>query len=225
MTQRASVLAVLVAIAATALSAAQKDASLTAPPELAGVYQSIAGGVTLPGGLRNTGSPEEVVLAPGGIEQIKSIDLTQDPEKQCQPIGPFRMMARAGVRIELASAKGAIVMLFEDISRGHIRTIQLNRAHPQEATPTWQGDSVARWDGGTLVIDTVGFNERTWLNAAGAQHSAAMHLVERVTPILSGSYLKYEVTVEDPQALARPYTYTRYFERTRTEISEDLCEQ
>lgn len=225
MTQRASVLAILVAMVATVLSAAQKDRAATAPPNLAGVYKSISGGVTLPGGLRNTGSPEEVALAPAAIEQIKSVDLTQDPDKLCQPIGPFRMMARAGATIELANAKGAIVMLFEDISHGHMRTIHLNRAHPQASTPTWQGDSVARWDGNALVIDTVGFNERTWLNAAGAQHSDALHMVERVTPILSGGYLEYRVTVEDPQVLARPYTYIRYFEKVTTEIAEDLCEQ
>jgi len=225
MPPRASVLALLVAIGAAASLAAQSGRSEASPPNLTGVYQSIASGVTLPRGLRNTGSPEEIVLAPAAIEQIKSVDLTQDPEKLCQPIGPVRMMARAGIKIELANAKGAIVMLFEDISRGHIRTIHLNRPHPEKPEPTWQGDSVGRWDGSTLVIDTVGFNERTWLNAAGAQHSDALHLVERVTPVLDGKYLEYTATVEDPQALARPYTYVRYFEKVATEVAEDVCEQ
>jgi hypothetical protein len=217
--------AIVVVMAATTLAVAQDRRSNAAVPDLAGVYQSIANGATLPGGLRNLGSPEEIVLAPAALEQLKSVDLTQDPERLCQPIGPFRMMARPGVKIELANANNAIVMLFEDISHGHMRTIHLNRAHVEPSAPTWQGDSVARWDGVTLVIDTVGFNERTWLNAAGAQHSDALHMVERVTPILGNEYLEYKVTIEDSQVLARPYTYVRYFERVRAEIAEDVCEQ
>jgi hypothetical protein len=224
MSRRAPALAILWVTAATALPAAQTERSLAAPPDVAGVYQSIANDRTLPGGLRNMGAPEDIALVRAAVEQMKSIDLTQDPEKLCQPIGPFRMMARAGAKIELAYAKGAIVMLFEDISHGHIRTIHLNRAHAQESEPTWQGHSVGRWDGNTLVIDTSGFNERTWLNAAGAQHSDALRLVERVKPILDGKYLEYRVTVEDPQVLAKPYTYFRYFERVQREVAEDVCE-
>jgi hypothetical protein len=224
MLRRASVPAILTLIVAAASPAAQKAPSASAPPDLAGVYQSIGERVTLPGGLRNVGSPEDIALAPAAVQQVKSVDLTQDPEELCQPIGPFRMMARAGTKIELAYAKGAIVMLFEDVSHGHIRTIYMNREHPKESTPTWQGDSVARWDGGSLVIDTVSFNERTWLNAAGASHSDALHLVERVKPILDGKYLEYRVTADDPQVLAKPYTYVRYFEKVQSEVAEDVCE-
>ena len=164
------------------------------------------------------------MLLPTAVEQIKSVDLTQDPEKLCQPIGPFRMMAREGMKIELAHARGAIVMLFEDVSHGHIRTIVLGPLSQEPRPPMWQGNSFGHWDGNTLVIDTVGFNERTWLNRAGAQHSDALHLVERVRPILGGRYLEYKVTAEDPQALVKPYTYTRYFEKVTTEIQEDVCE-
>ena len=87
------------------------------------------------------------------------------------------------------------------------------------------GDSVGRWEGGTLVVDTVGFNDRTWLNDAGAQHSDALHLVERIRPLLDGKYLEYKVTAEDPKTLAKPYTYTRYYEKLKTEIQDDVCER
>ena len=223
MSHRAPVLVALVAVATT-LSAAQKESPAPAAPPIAGVYQSIPNETVLPGGLRNAGSPEEVPLSPAGVEQMKSIDLAQDPEKMCQPIGPFRMMARAGTKIELAYAKDALVMLFEDISRGHIRTIYFNREHPKESVPTWLGDSVAKWDRDTLVIDTTGFNERTWLNAAGAQHSDALRLIERVKPVLDGKYLEYRMTAEDPQTLAKPYSYVRYFEKVGAEMAEDVCE-
>jgi len=192
------------------------------PPDLAGVYQAVRDGTALAGGLRNAGSPANIALLSGTARA----DLKQDPAKMCQPIGPFRMMARDAAKIELAPAlaHGMVVMLFEDASRGVMRTIFLNRGHAEKTTPTWLGDSIRRWDGNTLVVDTTGFNDRTWLNDAGAQHSDALHLVERIRPILSGQYLEYKVTAEDPKALAKPYTYTRYYEKLKAEINEDVCE-
>ena len=203
---------------------AQAPRASTAPPSLAGVYQIIAGATTLPGGLKNAGSPAELALLPAAAQQMKSVNLKQDPAKMCAPVGPFRMMAREENKIELVPAHDMIVMLFEDLSHGVMRTIFLNRGHPKEFEPNWMGDSVGRWDGNTLVVDTVGFNDKTWLNDTGAQHSDALHLVERIRPILDGKYLEYKVTAEDPKTMAKPYTYTRYYEKLKTEIQQDVCE-
>ena len=195
-----------------------------APPNLAGVYRVIERTVTLPGGLKNTGSPAELPLLAEAVAQMKSVDLKQDPAKMCVPVGPFRMMAREENKVELVAVKDKIVMLFEDLSRGVMRTIYLNRGHPEKRELTWMGDSIGRWDGTTLVVDTVGFNDRTWFNDAGAQHSGALHLVERIRPVLDGKYLEYIVTAEDPKTLTKPYTYTRYYEKLKTEIQDDVCE-
>ena len=127
----------------------------------------------------------------------------------CAPIGPFRMMTRETTKIELLPVNGVIVMLFEDLFRGLMRTIYTKRGHPEKQELKWMGDSVGRWEGDTPAVDPTGFNDRTWLNDAGAQHSDALHLVERFRPVLSGKYLEYQMTAEDPKALAKPYTYTR----------------
>jgi hypothetical protein len=79
-------------------------------------------------------------------------------------------------------------------------------------------------EGDTLIVDTVGFNDSTWLNDNGAPQSDALHLVERIRPILKGKYLEYVVTADDPKVLAKPYSYTRYYEKLKTEIMEDVCE-
>lgn len=199
----------------------------TAPLDLAGVYQAIPQGTTLPGGLRNAGSPADIALQPAAVQRLKTLDLAEDPEKMCQPIGPFRMMARERTKIELvpALAHGMIVMFFEDLSHGLMRTIFLNRSHPAKPSLNWFGDSVGRLEGTTLVVDTIGFNDRTWLNEAGAQHSDALHLVERIQPILGGKYLEYRVTADDPMVLSKPYTYVRYYEKLSTEIMQDVCEE
>jgi hypothetical protein len=202
------------------------------PPDLAGVYQSIPEGTSLAGGLKNSGSPNEVPLQPKPAAQVKTINLKDDPLRMCQPIGEFRMMARDQTKIEFAPAKGLLVMLFEDVALGVMRIIYMNRGHidhpeggsdPTAEKGTWFGDSVGHWEGETLLIDTVGFNTRTWLNDAGAQHSDALHLTEHIRPILGGQYLEYKMTAEDPNVLAKPYTYTRYFKKLNTEIEDELC--
>src|ERR1700730_9384465 len=95
----------------------------TATPDLTGVYQAIPQGATFPGGLKNSGGPSEIALQPAAAQQTKHVDLKEDASKLCLPVGPFRMMARERVKIELFPGPGTMVMLFEDISHGHVRTI------------------------------------------------------------------------------------------------------
>ena len=194
------------------------------PPDLTGVYQIVSSKTIIAGGLKNSGAPAEVPLLPAAKDQMKSINIKDDPARHCQPVGPFRMMAREGNKIELIpTSTGTVVMLFEDLSRGVMRTIYLNRGHRTDLGPLWMGDSVGKWEGDTLVVDTNSFNEETWLNELGARHSEALHMIERIRPISGGKYLEYKVTAEDPKAFAKPYTYTRYYERSATEIAQDNC--
>ena len=206
------------------LAAQQKTASAPKTIDLQGVYQSIPNSATLPGGLKNSGSPSAISLLPSVAEQAKSMDLKKDPWKTCQPVGPFRMMAVDQVKLELVPVTSQLVILYEDLSHGLRRSILLKRGHPDKLEPTWLGDSVGKWEGDTLVIDTAGFNDQTWLNAEGAQHSDALHLVERIRPVLAGQYLEYKMTAEDPKALAKSYSYTRYFKKLDTEIVDDPCQ-
>jgi len=193
-------------------------------PDLRGVYQSIPDRMTLPGGLKNVGAPAAIDLLPEAARQTRNVDLKRDPWKICQPVGPFRMMAKEHTKIELVQVSTMIVMLFEDLSHGMMRNIYLKRGHPARLEETWLGDSVGRWEGDTLVVDTVGFNDKTWLNEEGAQHSDALHLTERIHPVLRGQYLQYRMTAVDPRVLAKPYSYTRYYRRLDTEVMDDVCQ-
>src|ERR1700680_112078 len=180
---------------------AQAGATATATPDLTGVYQAIPQGATVPGGLKNSGGPRKIALQPTAAQQMKQVDLKDDAAKLCLPVGPFRMMARDRAKIELAPGPGTLVMLFEDISHGQMRTIHLARPHPEKLEQSWLGDSIGRWERDILVIDTVGFNDSTWLNEKGARHSDAFHLVERIHPVGGGKFLEYKVTAEDPKVL------------------------
>ena len=226
MRRLAQILAILIPLAFAPRIMAQqaRQTRPSAVSDLQGVYQSIPDSITLPGGLKNAGSPAAIELLPEAARQAKSIDLRQDPSKMCQPVGPFRMIAAKETKIELVPVSSMIVMLFEDLSHGMMRTIYLKRGHKPKTEPTWLGDSVGRWEGNTLIVDTIGFNDQTWLNDGGAQHSEALHLVERIRPVLAGQYLEYKVTAEDPKTLAKPYSYTRYYKKLDSEIMDDPCE-
>ena len=153
-------------------------------PDLTGVYKAVPNGVTLQSGLKNDGSPGDIPLLPAAKAQLK--DPKDDPWKSCKPAGEFRLMARPDTKIELVPAPGVIYMFFEDLQHGVMRSIYTGRNHPEKTPSLWFGDSVGRWEGDTLVVDTIGFNEETWLNDAGAQHSTSLHLVERIKPVLGG---------------------------------------
>ncbi len=206
-------------------------AANAAPPadarlrSLAGVYEPVAAGVALPGGRKMGGSPADIALLPPALATAKARDLTFDPAKHCIVVGPFRMMARADARFELLPTSNRITMLFERTALGNKRELYLGRAqHAAKLPPTYQGDSIARWEGDALVVDTAGFNDLTWLNDAGAPHSEALRLVERLQLLPGGQILEYQITATDPQSLAKPYTYTRYFQRSGTALQEDFCE-
>ena len=225
---------VLAVISAAGVARAQAGAGQSTPLDLAGVYQSMPDGVTLSGGFRNSGSPGEISLTASAREQMKAVNLKDDPWKTCGPIGQFRMMARPNTVIEILPAGQLIMILFEDVTHGFMRKIYLNRTHEQRSmTPSdieipvtklrWFGDSIGHWEKDTLVIDAVDFNDRTWLNDAGAPHSDALHTVERIRVLRNGQLLEYKMTAEDPQALAKPYTYTRYFQKIDREFEDDNC--
>ena len=210
--------------------AARWSASAIPPAEagvraLAGVYEPARAGSPMLGGRKASGGPSEVVLLPPMLQTAKARDLSFDPAKHCMVVGPFRMMARDDARFELLPTAGRITMLFERTALGNKRELYLGRAdRPAKLAPTYQGDSIARLDGDTLVVETIGFNDLTWLNDTGAPHTENLRLVERFRLLPGGEVLEYQVTAEDSGALAKPYTYTRYFQRSTTALQEDFCE-
>jgi hypothetical protein len=196
-------------------------------PDLTGVYEIVANNVTLPGGLRNSGSPEEISLQPAAAKAKEGNWI--DPGKTCQVIGPFRMMAREANMIDILPSlmTNRIFVLFENYYAGFYREIFFDRqpAPKQEfgELDPGQGDSVGRWEGDTLVVDTINFNPFIWLNANGVFHSDALHLTERYRLVAGGKYLEIKMTADDPKILAKPYTYTRYYEKVNKEVPEYVC--
>jgi hypothetical protein len=201
------------------------DKKAAAPPDLTGIYGLTSGKDVLPAGMKNAGSPEEVSLLPAAIDAAKKVNLSHDPAKNCQALGWFRMMALDGNKIDVLPSPGKITILFENLALGNKQTIFLTRSHPDKLGPSWLGDSVGHWEGDTLVVDSTGFNDRTWLNSKGAQHTEALRVVQRFRLADGGKILEVNVSAEDPKTLTKPYRYTRYYKKLDSEIQEDYCEE
>jgi len=125
-----------------------------------------------------------------------------DPEiTGCMPGGP-RHITRGGLT-KIIQTPGLMAMLYEDLA---YRQIFLDgRKLPQDPNPSWMGYSVGHWEGETLVVETAGFNDRTWLDFAGHGHTEALRMTERYRRRDFG-HLDLQVTLDDPKAYAKPWT-------------------
>ena len=155
-----------------------------------------------------------------------SLALASEPYTRCKPAGgPRQLMSPYGLEIVDMPELERIFIL--NISNAmSYRTIYMDgREHPENLRPGYFGHSVGRWEGDTLVVDTVGFNERFWMNRDGLPHTDAMHLVERFTRT-SFDTLEYVVTIDDPGAYTAPWTsgYTLGWS-AGDEMFEYICQE
>ena len=129
-----------------------------------------------------------------------------DPEKACLPNGVVRIEA---LPYKIVQTPKLVVLLSEGNTHSYRRFFLDGRPHNLEIEPnSWNGNSIGHWEGDTLVVDTVGFNDATWLDSTGKPHSEELHVIERYRRPDLG-HLAIEYTLEDPQAFSKPYTFSR----------------
>ena len=134
------------------------------------------------------------------VEQLRVTDVDTDPSFICNPHGT----PRAGIPQEIFQSKDAVVLLYQTGQRADYRVIPTDgRKFDETLDPSWYGDSVGRWEGDTLVIDSVNFTDESWLGGGGWFHSDQMKVTERLTR--EGNTLRWEARVEDPAVLQRPW--------------------
>ncbi len=125
--------------------------------------------------------------------------------------------------MEIVQTPGRVLMIFE--FNHFVRQIFTDgRPHNTDLGPTWMGDSIGHWEGDTLVADTIGFNDKTWVDRAGHPHSQDMHVVERMRRTAADT-LQIEVSIEDPKAYTKPWGGTLTYQlRPTWNVSELICE-
>ena len=134
------------------------------------------------------------------------IALASEPYTRCKPAGgPRQFMSPYGLEIvEFPELKQLFIFNISN-AMSYRRVYMDGREHPKNVAPSYLGHSTGRWEGDTLVIDTVGFSEDVWMNRDGLPHTSQLHLIERLTRP-NFETLNYEVTIDDPGAYTAPWT-------------------
>ena len=168
--------------------------------------------------------PEEREAHPWAEEladERRASGAIDSPHNQCLPGGPPIPGGAAPFMAKFVQKDELLVILFEDYP-GFRQVFLDGRKHPEYPNPSWMGHSIGRWDGDTLVIDTIGYNDRGWIGPY--PRSEELHIVERYSRPEYGR-IELEMTVEDPKVFVRPWTrYKSYYLVPQAELIEYVCE-
>jgi hypothetical protein len=226
----------------------------SAIPDLSGIWEphrpvpvtpetALCGIRVVCGGLLGVAGPpmgelaEEPEMQPWAAEKYKAARRGRGPNdfgrqdldptfSGCMPQGPTDIMLDQARIFELRQFPDMVLILFD---RDHlVRRIYMDgRGHPDGYANTWMGHSTGKYEGDTLVIDTVGLNDKTNIDRAGHPHSEALHLVERIRRV-NPKALEYEVTIDDAKAYKKPWTRKMVQDLQPPNfqmLEEDLCDE
>ena len=180
-------------------------------PDLSGVWNS-----------NDDPNPEEPSMLPWAAALSKKWledGLRESPSGFCLPGGP---LITGPLLYRIVQTPALFLTLAEDVVA--VRQVFLDgRTHPKDLNPTWMGHSIGHWEGDVLVIDTVGMNDKSWLNIY--PHTEQLHLIERYhrTDL---AHLQVDITIEDPGAFTKPWTIHSVWNLAPgEEIGEYVCNE
>ncbi len=180
-------------------------------PDLTGVWWSPR--------VVDPGKPEFLAAAMDVARKRVEDNRKDSPQAHCLPSA----VTRLGPLYEMVQTKSYLVVISDDDSPGFHQIYLDGRQHPKDADPLWYGHSIGHWEGDTLIVDRVNFEDQVWLDQAAHPHSDKLHVIERYHRVDLG-HLETEVTVEDPGILARPYTIKEVSDLAPgEEIREFIC--
>ena len=146
----------------------------------------------------------------------------EDPVTNCLPGGPSEML---NGMYRIIQSPAVVAVLYEG-GMGRYRQIYTDgRKLPKDPNPTWLGYSVGRWEGDTLVVESAGFNDRSWLDRAGHPHSGKLRVSEKFRRIDFG-HMQFQITYDDPETLTKPLTFSLAVNYAAdTDMLESVCNE
>jgi hypothetical protein len=168
---------------------------------------------------------DEAIFRPAAetVFQRRVVDFRRDdPVTNCLPGGPSDMLSAT---YRIIQSPAVVALLYEN-GTGRYRQIYMDgRTLPTDPNPTWLGYSVGRWEGDTLVVESAGFNDRTWLDRAGHPHSEKLRVTERLRRVDFG-HVQYQITFDDPETLTKPLTLSLPVNyQADTDMLENVCNE
>jgi hypothetical protein len=193
-------------------------------PDLTGIWQPV--GTKYLVNIAADFKPGELPIQPWAEAITKErstwVHSGEESDAKCLPPGVPKISATPNP-FKIIQEPGLVVILYE--SFGLYRQIFMDgRELQRDPNPTWLGYSTGKWEGDTLVVDTTGFNDKTWLDKIGHPVTEALHVTERFRRRDFG-HLEIQTTIDDPKAFTKPWTVTEAAELlTNTELIESVCE-
>jgi hypothetical protein len=181
-------------------------------------------GVWLPAQPTEADDPPMKPWAAALAQERMAAGAAKDPRAWCLPSGTVR--TNNSDLTKFVHTPDLLVILMEGVAPG-FRQIFLNKGakHPQDLESSWMGHSIGHWEGDTLVVDTVGFDDRGWIDGAGRPQTAQLHVTERFHRLTRG-ILDVAITVDDPGAYDRPWSFHRLLHLTESdELMEAICNE
>jgi hypothetical protein len=169
------------------------------------------------------GQPVEMLPWAREVSAARVMSFAKDsPETNCLPAG-----ARAGLfgmaPVKFVQTPGLLLILHEDAPTRQV--FMDGRRLPHDPNPAWMGYSVGRWEGDTLIVDSAGFNGRSWLDLSGHPHTEALRVTERFRRLDTGR-MRLEMTFDDPKTYSRPWTIgVDMHLMPDTELLENVCHE
>jgi len=190
-------------------------------PDLSGIWRG--GGPSYRFNIAQDLKPEDIQPWAEALFQERVRDSRKEsPLARCLPVSiPFH---NAFNLTRIVQTPGLMVILYESPNSPHRTVFTDGRPLPKDPNPTWLGYSVGRWEGDTMVVDSAGFNDRTWLDSAGHPQTESLRITERLHRRDFG-HMDFQMTIDDPKVFTKPFTIKmeRLLEPD-TEILEDVCE-
>src|SRR6516164_3985514 len=149
--------------------------------------------------------PEESPMRPEAAEILRARSPAQNPSAHCLPHSVARADIHSYAPFKIVQTTGLMIFLYE-IDGTHRQVYTDGRKLPKDPQPSWLGYSVGRWEGDTLVVETTGFNGRSWTDTTkGRPQSDAARVIERFRRPDFG-HLQIEITIDDPKTYEKPWT-------------------
>ena len=141
----------------------------------------------------------------------------------CQPGGVPGFDVLLGGALSILQSPREVTMIFS--GNNEQRHIMLDRPHSANPRPSWYGESIGHYEGDTLVVDTIGLNNKTFLDNYRTPHTDKLHVTERWRLIENGAKLEILLTIEDPDTFNQPFQELRQYDRVKRILSEDICSE
>ena len=139
----------------------------------------------------------------------------------CRPAGVPVFMLFGGQPIYFVQTPKKVWMIYEGDHQ--VRHIYMDAQHSANPKPSWYGESVGRYEGDTLVIDTIGMNTETVVDSYRTPHTEKLHVVERWRLIEGGKSLEVNITVDDPGTFNKPWSTVQRYQRGEQTLQEEVC--